>query len=442
MTSRPIRPRPTRQRAGRPRALGARPVLAGAVSAALALAACGGGEESADTTVAPDTTPESTTTTTEAMTTTTTTEPPETTTTVAEVLRQPLTGVPVDDESELITRPALVVKIDNHPDARRNHSGLAAADLVYEEIVEGVTRFAAVYQSEDADPVGPIRSGREQDVDMLSSLNHPLFAWSGGNPGVTRLIAESPFVDLNATKPELADTYYRGSGAKPHNLYSSTQALYALTPADQPGPPAQQFAYVEPGAPFQGQEQVNGFDLGLRTTSVTWEWDPERGWARFQDGRRHVDAVNGDIFATNVVVMVADYGRSSIDANSPLARTLGSGAAYVFTDGQVTTGRWQREAPTDPITLVDDAGEPIGLVPGHTWIEIAENTGDPAFVLPPGAGAAGEEPVSSDATPSSDGAEGGGATSPSTPTIDVRDPATAPTDLTIRFPEISEADST
>ena len=54
------------------------------------------------------------------------------------------------------------------------------------EMVEGrITRFAAVFHSRDSDPVGPIRSGRSQDVDLLTALRQPLFAWSGGNPGVT-----------------------------------------------------------------------------------------------------------------------------------------------------------------------------------------------------------------------------------------------------------------
>ncbi|WP_420450415.1 DUF3048 domain-containing protein [Ilumatobacter sp.] len=431
-----------------------RTFLAGASAAAI-LAACSDGEESVDTTLAPETTAASTTTTTEA-TTTTAAAAPETTTTVPEVLRQPLTGAVVESVDELVARPALVVKIDNHPDSRSNHSGLAVADVVFEEIVEGVTRFAAVFHTGDSDPVGPIRSGREQDVDMLASLNLPLFAWSGGNPGVTRLIAESPFVDLNQTNSAIGDAYYRGPGSAPHDLYSSTEALYALTPSDHPGAPMQLLPYVEPGSAFVGREQVVDVDLLMRFTQVRWEWDPENGWARFQDGDRHVDSVHGEIFATNVVVMVAEYGRSSIDANSPFAQTLGSGAAYVFSDGQVTTGRWRREAPTDPIDLVDDAGEPIGLTPGSTWVEVADNTGDPAFVVAPGATAeaapdettpdSAAATTSDTATDSSDGTAAGTEAStpagPSTPTIDLRDPESAPTDIVIRFPEISEADST
>ncbi len=171
--------------------------------AATAAASCSGGN---DTTVSTaETTVQETTT-----SSTVVTEPPETsepaepTTTIVDEdapIRQPLTGDVVESEDDLEARAALAVKIDNNDrNARQNHSGLAVADIVFEEIVEGDTRFAAVFHTEGSDPVGPIRSGREQDVDILSSLNEPLFAWSGGNPGVTRLIADSFLTDLNAQR--------------------------------------------------------------------------------------------------------------------------------------------------------------------------------------------------------------------------------------------------
>lgn len=173
--------------------------IAAFTTVALLAAACSGGSDATE-----DTTPttEATTTTSTTTTTTTTTEPPESTTTTTLVpgddsIRQPLTGEVVESEDDLETRPALAVKIDNNVRARPNHSGLGVADIVFEEIVEVGTRFAAVFHTEGSDPVGPIRSGREQDVNLLSSLNEPLFAWSGGNPGVTRLIRDSFLTDLN-----------------------------------------------------------------------------------------------------------------------------------------------------------------------------------------------------------------------------------------------------
>ncbi|MGA0218911.1 MAG: DUF3048 domain-containing protein, partial [Ilumatobacteraceae bacterium] len=97
--------------------------------------------------------------------------------------RMPLTGTPLESADEIPNRPALAVKMPNNPQALPQ-TGLNEADVVFEEIInDGITRFAAVFHSQGSDPVGPIRSGRAQDVDILSNLNSPLFAWSGGNPG-------------------------------------------------------------------------------------------------------------------------------------------------------------------------------------------------------------------------------------------------------------------
>lgn len=381
-----------------PRARRAMPALA--VTFAAGLAACGGGDGGAAPTSpppvpteAPATTATATTATpttaaqttapattaaptTAAATTAATTAPP---TTVPAVPRQPLTGQLLSDWSEVIARPALVVKVDNATGARRNHTGLARADLVFEEIVEGsITRFAAVFHTQDADPLGPIRSGRSQDVDLLTGLRNPLFAWSGGNPGVTRLIAESTLIDLNWQ--HTPNTYYRGAGATPHNLYSSTERLWSHIPFGHPGAPPQQFEYLDDGATFAG-DPIVGADVQMRGIDVEWDWAPSVGqFVRSQEGSPHNDQTYGRIHATNVVMMVVEYQPSQIDARSPEAQTIGNGPVYVISDGKAIEGRWSREANDQPIRLVNADGHPLRLNPGITWVELAEAipTADPA----------------------------------------------------------------
>ncbi|NNE11449.1 MAG: DUF3048 domain-containing protein [Ilumatobacter sp.] len=364
-------------------------------------AACSSGEQAApDSTVASRTPPAPTTTSTAP-----TTSPPASTTSVAPtssavttttlpaIPRQPLTGVPLADGEQAILRPALAVKIDNHSAARRNHSGLAVADIVFEEIVEAeITRFAAVFHSRDSDVVGPIRSGRSQDVDLLTSFGSPLFAWSGGNAGVTRLIAESGLTDLNAVRG--GEGYYRGPGPNPHDLYNSTQRLWDQTPIFHPAvPPPQQFGYLRPGQTFEG-EPVGAVALPMRSIDVLWSWDAESGrFLRSQEGTPHVDALHGRIGAENVLVLSTWYRPSAIDARSPEAQTITESAPlWVFSNGQMIEGRWYRTDATEPIRLVDADFRPIALTPGTTWVELAEAqfTGDAGApvtdltILPPG----------------------------------------------------------
>ncbi len=363
-----------------------RRTIVGVLVTTLLVAACSGGGDgeppvaavdgsATDPTVAPTdptTTAPARSTTTASTTSTTSTTTVAPTSTLPPVPRQPLSGAPLAAGDDPIGRPALAVKIDNQVGARRNHRGLAVADIVFEEIVEGdITRFAAVFHSQGSEQVGPIRSGRSQDVDLLTSFRRPLFAWSGGNPGVERLIAESALTDLNWQRGGRG--YYRGPGSIPHNLYNDTETLWSQTPADLVGvAPPQQFAYVRPKGEFRG-DAVASFQLGMRGIDVEWTWDAAAGqFLRSQQGAPHQDVLHGRIGAKNVVVMVVEYRPSQIDARSPEAQTVGNGPAYVFSDGAVRRARWVRDDSSLPIRLIAGNRKEIALTPGITWVELAE----------------------------------------------------------------------
>lgn len=356
------------------------PLIAAVVVGALLTASCAGGDDDTD---AAD---ESTTT---AAPTTTTTDPPatsapttsSTTTIVDDVLRMPLTGEPVESESDIPDRPALVVKISNAPPSVLPQAGLNLADLVIEEVInDRATRLAAVFHTNDADPVGPIRSGRNQDINLLLALNRPLFAWSGGNPAVTRAIRESDLIDLSAVSNP---GYYRRSGrSSPNNLYSSTDALWAQE-TDEAGRPPQLFEYLDVDEEPTGDEATT-IEVVLDNVDVRWEYDPETGrYYRWQDGAEHatetVDSESGveRVWVDNVVVMMADYGVNPADGN-PEGQVLGSNPVYIFTGGTVREGVWLRFDATDPLGFFDDAEalDPLGLQPGRTWLEIPRNLDD------------------------------------------------------------------
>jgi hypothetical protein len=343
-----------------------RATWAGLFAASLVLAACGGGGSETDTadeapapTLAPTTTAESTTT--------TTTLPP---------ILAPLTGLPVDAE---VTRPAMVVKIDNHPKARPQW-GLNQADIVFEENVEMLTRFAAVFHSAGSDPVGPVRSGRSQDVDLLEAFNAPLFVWSGGNAEVTKLIRASTMVDLSHSAANEAGGYRReGSRPAPHNLLAETTKLWTLAP-EGAQPPQPQFVYraADEAIPATARE-TGGVKLSMDGVRVLWEWNAEFSrFLRSQDDKPHVDVDDVRVNAANVVVLYVQYPKSGY---SPVAKTKGSGEAWVFTAGKLFQGTWERLDAAEPFTLKDTAGNVIKLTPGNTWVELTR-TGKGVSYLP------------------------------------------------------------
>ena len=334
-------------------------------SFALALAACGGSTASAPTS-APTSSLAAASTSAVA-----TSVAGASTTAATAVATYPLTGLPADDPVAA-SRPALVVKIDNNAKARPQ-SGLNEADIVFEEIVEVQTRFAAVFQSGVADPVGPIRSGRTQDIDLLGSFNRPLFAWSGGNPNVTAAIEGSDLRELSALK----SAAYRGGGfyrdeqrKSQHNLYAKGSLLFSLAPPDA-GPPPQQFSYLAPGDNYTGTPatSLTGDMDGLK---VQWTFDATSGhYLRSSAGEAHGDALSGQVSTDNIIVMFVDYRPSVADERSPEAQTIGAGSAMVLRGGWVVNCTWTRADRFSPIVLTDAAGAVVKLTPGRTFVELA-----------------------------------------------------------------------
>ena len=333
-----------------------------------ALVACGGGSDGSEatTTVASTTTSSSEAATTAAPSST---EAVEVTTTTLPEPTMPLTGLPIVDQL-LAIRPAIVAKIDNHPGARPQ-SGLNQADIVYEENVEKWTRFAVVFQSQGSDPVGPLRSGRTQDINLLTSLNHPLFLWSGGNPTVTKMIAGSELVNMSASAASNGGGFFRSKDKKaPHNLFAATTNIWLLD-AGRGGTPPAQFAYRSSSEPVPG-DPVTGLKLTMDgQMHASWSWDPAKSaWVRNHDEKPHVDSNGEQINFQNVVVLVCEYGFSVADSRSPEAQTVGSGTAMVFTGGNLILGNWSRADEHSPWVLTEPNGNVIGLTPGKTWVEL------------------------------------------------------------------------
>ncbi len=347
--------------------------LAGGVAI---VSACSGGSTSADTSL-PTTAPASSTTTTSTTTTvpvTTTTTIPATTTTIPAPV-EPLTGLPLTDPT-LPARVALVVKVSNDKGARPQ-TGLNDADIVLEAWGAGPTRFATVWHSRDLDFVGPIRSCREQDVNLVGEFNRAVFACSGGNPGNIALVRNSDMLLITEGKgPGWELDPHR---KRPHKTHANTALLRSNAGPDRTGP-SQQYRYRGQGVPALSGERMTGFDLQIQQVFVQWRYDPTTSaYLRHQDGHPHLLENGQQVSTDNVVIAWLDYYPSHTDARSPDGVTTGSHTATVFTGGRMITGTWARASRLDPFTLTDAAGAPILLTPGRTFFELP-NSGDGSFV--------------------------------------------------------------
>ncbi|MEA3019682.1 MAG: hypothetical protein QOI47_1206 [Actinomycetota bacterium] len=333
-----------------------------------------------------------TTTTSSSIASTTTTRPP-----VA-----PLTGLAQSDAAKL-SRPALIAKVDNTPDAMSLQEGVDKADLVYvEEVEQGVTRLAVVFQSQD-DTVGPVRSARTSDLEVAADLGNPLFCYSGANGGVLRMVRSGPMTDMGVDRPEATPVYLRNQhGQGVHRFFLPTDQIYAVARRGASTPPML-FTYRSPGTtgsttsttattsttstagvtPTAGAgEAAKSIQIsyaGNSATTVRYDWTAS-GWARTQYGRPHVMADDkAQLTPKNVIVQFTPYHDSGFrdvtHALSPEATLTGSGEAWVFTGGTVVRGRWTRATRGVVTTYTDAGGKPIELTPGQTFVELVPSAG-------------------------------------------------------------------
>jgi hypothetical protein len=280
----------------------------------------------------------------------------------------PLTGEEVSG-TNVPNRPALAIKVENYPDARPQ-AGLQSADIVYEEPVEGgITRFVAVFQCANAGRVGPVRSARVADPDILSQFGVPVLAYSGGAPNVVRVVETADLVALDETSGGAA--FARDPAREsPHNLYVDTAALYTVAKAGN-RTPASVFGYAEDAV--GRSRRISTIHLPFSSTygDVFWAWSRRAGeWRRSHGDVRHMDESGEQISAANVVVQLVSVVVGPRGGLTPHLELTGSGRAYVFRDGRMIAGRWERDSLGDVTRFVTKDGEEIALEPGRTWVEL------------------------------------------------------------------------
>jgi hypothetical protein len=335
------------RRQGRGTSRGARRVVSvvvGVLVLAVVLAACGGGSDKKN--------PKATSTSSTS------------TTTTVKIPVAPLTGVQ-DPTGQSLTRPALEIKVENTPDSRPQ-AGIDQADVVYEEVVEGnITRFVTIFNSAVPDTVGPVRSVRAEDPDIVWPLGG-IFAYSGGAQVNVDAINAAPVkaIDESAAGDAMErNAPGQPSRGAPHNLYAHPAKLFAL--GGTPVPPAPLFSYLTDTATITGTGVLGmhvGFEAGY---DPSWAWDAgSKTWLRSIAGGPSTVTGGAQIAPTNVVVQFTPY------TGEAEGQTVGEGDVWVFTDGTVRVGKWMRPDKTKPAQYVDAQGVPILLRPGRTWVEL------------------------------------------------------------------------
>lgn len=293
-------------------------------------------------------------------------EPPKT--------RAPLSGILVDHLTA--EKIPIAVVVENHINARPQ-SGLNEADLIYETYAEGgITRFLAFYQSREPKEIGPVRSAREYFVEWAKSYNVP-FAHVGGSAEAIELIKKLKVYDLNQFS--LSGFFWRDkSRFAPHNVYTTVSKLRAAIasrgyPLESRNIPSFVFKDEEPigSRPDNYRFEVN-FN---QSYAVTWEYDKlKNNFVRIQRGAYQTDRVTKEkIAAKNVIIVFTsiNFIKSNISGQPrTIIKTIGTGNALIFIDGQKINGRWKRESQNLPMKFYGSGDQEIKLNSGTTWVEV------------------------------------------------------------------------
>ncbi|MGI9144666.1 MAG: DUF3048 domain-containing protein [Candidatus Planktophila sp.] len=283
---------------------------------------------------------------------------------------------------EGINGPVLVVKIDDTRSARPQ-VGLEFADVVYIEQVEGgLTRLAAIFSSTIPDRIGPVRSARISDVDLLAQYGHVAFAYSGAQRKLVPVIESANLSDVGAMRrgPSFYET--DPSRIQPYAMFLNAQRLMAneftkKTVID---------SAKSVGWSFSEKVQNKGFEV--RDVTMHWPaqkyaatWNASVGrWFLSVNSEANLSNLGKNLGPTTLVIQLvsitpSEYG-DKFGGNTPFSQTIGSGKGYVLRDGIAIAATWNRHDALSGTTWTDSTGSEILFAPGQIWVALTDKEPD------------------------------------------------------------------
>ena len=249
----------------------------------------------------------------------------------------------------------VAVKIDNTA-AARPQLGIADADHVWvQEVEAGITRLIAVFHTTLPRQVGPVRSARSTDVELLPAYGTPLLVYSGANGDVTKQLEKSDIASVSG------GTGFRRLGDRPapYNLTADVAAIAVDRKRSAAQPVGLVFAVTDPA--WSSADELDSTTVRVGRGSTKFERSGDRYRVTGDEQRLTCDNV--------VILTVRNVSDGNADVNgsrSVNSRTVGSGRVVVLRDGLRRTGTWKRTSTNRPFAFTDAAG-PISLRPGKIW---------------------------------------------------------------------------
>ena len=297
----------------------------------------------------------------------------------------PLTGRLVSPQ--LAARHPIAVMVDDHWDARPQ-SGFSDASIVWQAPAEGgIPRYMMIFAEGNPPSVGPVRSARVYFVQWAGEWK-AAYVHVGGSPQAMALLAAKGQGQLvyNADQYNWGAYLWRTTDrVAPHNVYSDGKHLRALAAKVGAAPIAtpKPIWTFGPDAALELRSSGARVDVAYSYGAFSYRYDrPSNAWRRFVNGKLQKDRATGVIVAPkNVVVMEVVFGSLGAHQKGRLeAANVGSGRAWIATNGIVTRGTWKKLSVASPTRFFDGAGKAVTLTVGQTFVQVMPK-GSPVKVV-------------------------------------------------------------
>lgn len=275
-------------------------------------------------------------------------------------------------------KPVLAIKVDNTRQAQP-HAGLSSADLIYVTEVEwDLTRFIAIFNSTIPDVIGPVRSARISDMDILAPFGKIAFSNSGAQTKLLPVIAKANLYDVSAEKAYSAFTNDPGRPSPVDHMADPTLLLAAAPNAET----ARDIGLVFAAEPPAGGTPVSSVTATWPSSEVSFTWDEQAGnFIVGLNGEESRSTEGGPQRAATVVFQSVEQSDSGYGdrygGKTPFIQTVGKGAAIVLRDGRMWSVTWERPTLGEGTRYLLPDGSAMPFAIGQEWIVLLDKTMKP-----------------------------------------------------------------
>jgi|TARA_B110000914_G_scaffold46403_1_gene39453 hypothetical protein len=289
----------------------------------------------------------------------------------------PLTGLALVDEGA--TKKAITaVKIDNS-DSLTQPVGIGKADIVYEYLgEEKATNFLALFQSRNAENVGPVGEAQLSDIHTLMNQPAVMLATAQTKWAVREVLKVSGIQDVSAESfPANYIEVNDDSGRE--KIYVSLNEIRNPDTENRLNPLAPWKFTDRPDVTSAEKKQVDEVSIDWGETKTVFKWIPtEKHWARYKENAPSLDAEGITIDTQNLVVQFVRYSLSNeLDRQGEripvFEADVGIGEAWIFNGSSRLEAVWSKDNLTAPTVFSDKQGNIVQFSRGSSWVLLAKS---------------------------------------------------------------------